>query len=262
MERIDIQLVKRKIAKSRQTAKEYILNGDIYLNGKVVKKPSLLINEADEIIFKGEKIKYVSRGGLKLESALKKFNINCNDMICMDIGASTGGFTDCLIQNGAKKVYAIDVGTSQLDKSLKDNAAIISMENTDIRKITSNIIPDKIDLITIDVSFISITKILDNAINFIEENGMIVALIKPQFEVGIKNIAKKGIVKDIKVHQKLLMDMANYFNLVGLSVYDIIKSPIKGGSGNVEYLVYLKKEENIRKSTFDYNSIVNEPIEE
>lgn len=252
--RLDIQLVNLKIARSRELAKSYIKDGYVFVNDKKVLKPSLDVSESDVIKYIGEKEKYVGRGGLKLEAAINNFGIDINEKRCLDIGASTGGFTDCMLQHGAMKVYAVDVGRNQLDKKLKDDNRVIDVEQTDIRDFYLTYKSKKFDFICTDVSFISLKKITEPAINLLDENGEIVFLIKPQFEVGIKNIGKNGIVKDKKVHINLLKDMMAYFDSKNLAVLNLKKSPIKGGSGNIEYLIHLKLK-NITESSV--NKIIN-----
>lgn len=260
MIRIDILLVQRGIARSRQIAKEYVLNGKVIVEKRIIKKPSVLVDENSKIEFTGEKAKYVGRGGLKLEHALKKFDIDCSGYVCMDIGASTGGFTDCLIQNNAKKIYAVDVGKNQLDISIKENNKVICLENTDIRTLDRDSISGEIDFICTDVSFISIKKIFDSALSFLKKSGEMVFLIKPQFEVGIECIGKKGIVKDRKVHERLLKDMVTYFQQKNIYTADLCESPIKGGSGNSEYLIYLKNYNSENINNFNYRDIVDKAM--
>lgn len=258
MSRLDIELVNRKIARSRELSKKYIKEGLVYVNKKNICKPSFDVTENDIIEYVGENEKYVGRGGLKLEYAIDNFNINVKDKICLDIGASTGGFTDCLLQNGASLIYAVDVGSNQLDVNLRDNGHILNIEKTDIRDF-KGLYPDVLfDFICTDVSFISLKKITEYAVKLLKSDGEIVFLIKPQFEVGIKNIGKKGIVKDKKVHIKLLNDLINYFNSVNLDIINLEPSPIKGGSGNTEYLIHMKKkQEKSQSKKFEIEKIVS-----
>ena len=262
MSRLDTELVNRKIARSRELAKKYIKDGLVFVNGKNICKPSFNISDSNIVEYTGENEKYVGRGGLKLEYAIDKFNINVKDKICLDIGASTGGFTDCLLQNEAKLIYAVDVGSDQLDLNLRKNVRVLNIEKTDIRdfkKLYPNI---SFDFICTDVSFISLKKITEYTVELLKENGEIVFLIKPQFEVGIENIGKRGVVKDKKVHIKLLYDLINYFNMLGLDIIYLEPSPIKGGSGNTEYLIYMKKKQfGEQFKTFnDVEKIVSEAM--
>lgn len=239
MIRLDILLVNKNIAKSRQRAQVYIRNNQIYVNGKCENKCGKKFNEDVKIDFKGDKYKYVSRGGYKLESAILEFNIDLSNKICSDIGASTGGFTDCMIQNGAKLVYAIDVGYDQLDEKLKNSNKVINLEKVNIRYIDKDIF-QKVDFISIDVSFISLKLIMDSVKKILKTNGCVVALIKPQFEVGKKFLSRNGIVRDDKIREKVLKDMIKYFESIDFKIKGINKSPIKGGDGNIEYLIYLE----------------------
>lgn len=239
-ERIDNILVKKGYFTTRQKAQYAINNKNIYVNNKLIEKSGKLIEEDSNIEIRGKVMPYVSRGGLKLEKALKVFNINLQGKTCMDIGASTGGFTDCMLQNGANKVYAVDVGHDQLDESLIGNEKIINLEDTNIREINIENF-EKVDFISIDVSFISLTQVLDNAFKLLKEDGEIVVLIKPQFEAGIDNINKNGIVKNTKIHVKVIEKIILFSNSLGLGVLGIDYSPIKGSAGNIEYLCYMKK---------------------
>lgn len=252
--RLDLYLNK-KYKFSRNHSKEVISKGLISINNQVIFKPSFKIKEEDDILQIDENAfpKYISRGGIKLEKALNFFNINLTNLVCLDVGASTGGFTDCMIKNGAKKVYAVDVGTSQLHSSLLNNQKVISMENTDIRNISKKFFSENISFISVDVSFISVTKILENIFNIISENGQIILLIKPQFEVGRNNIGKNGVVKDIKVHKIILKEILNFTKNIGFLLYNLTFSPIKGGNGNIEYFLYIKKSKG--PNEFDFNKL-------
>lgn len=239
--RLDIVL-KEKYDLSRQKCKELIESRQVSVNGNIVTKPSTKIDKSDIIELKPTEIlKYVSRGGLKLEKAINCFGIDLKDKVCGDIGASTGGFTDCMIQNGAKKVYAIDVGSNQLANKIRENKNVISMENTNIKDITINDIGEYLEFISIDVSFISLTKILSYVSALLMENGEVVALIKPQFEVGKGNIGKNGIVKDSRLHKKAIIDVLDVAQNTGIELMGLEYSPIKGGNGNIEYLAYMRK---------------------
>nr|WP_317358835.1 TlyA family RNA methyltransferase [uncultured Tyzzerella sp.] len=239
--RLDIA-IKQKYGYSREYAKEIILKGYVYINNKNIKKPSYKVLENDTInIDKIAIPKYVSRGGFKLEKALNYFNICLQNKECIDIGASTGGFSDCMLQNGAKLVYAIDVGTNQLDYKILNNNKVVSIENIDIRNFEST---QKFDFVSVDVSFISLKKIIYKINELIKDTGIITMLIKPQFEAGRENIDKNGIVKNKNIHIKVLQDICNFCIEQGLFVYDITYSPIKGSKGNIEYLICLNKQQN------------------
>ena len=253
--RLDLELVKRELCKTRSKAQEAIKNGFVFCNGKQVYKNSFLVNETDELVIKEGAFKYVSRAGLKLEKAVKEFNIDLNNKIMCDIGSSTGGFTDCAIQNGIKKVYAIDVGSNQLDESLRDNNKIILIENTDFRDVDINLINDS-NIITIDVSFISVKKLIPT-IEKLSNVKEIVCLIKPQFECG-KEIADKykGIILNKDIHLSIIEDLIKEFNECGYNIMSLTYSPIKGGSGNIEYLAYLAK--NSSNKNINIKEVVEE----
>ena len=239
--RLDLALVEYGLETSRTRAKNLIAESNVSVNGKVITKPAFDVSENDKIEIIGEKLKYVGRGGLKLEKALNEFNIDVNGFTCIDIGASTGGFTDCLLQNGVEHVFAVDIGTSQLDAKLIVDSRVTMLENTDARKLSAEIITKPCDFACFDVSFISLTKVVSFVLPFIKDNGMLVVLIKPQFEAGRKNIGKNGIVSSEKVRRKVIDNLTLYFTTIGLTVLGITESPIKGGDGNIEYLMYLKK---------------------
>lgn len=246
MTRIDIELVRRGIFETRNKAQNEIKNKIIYCNNICITKPSFDVTDTDIIEIKGEKLKYVSRGGLKLEKAIKEFNIDLKDKILIDIGSSTGGFSDCAIQNNIKKIYAIDVGTNQFDKKLRLNSKINLYENTDFRNIDNNIINDA-NIASIDVSFISVTK-LTSKLNELNNLKEIICLIKPQFECG-KEISDKyrGVPLNKEVHYKVINDVINSFKENNFYINNLTSSPIKGGNGNIEYLTYFTrdKERNI-----------------
>ncbi len=242
-ERIDIILVKKKYFETRQKAKYEIEKGNVYVDGKQIKKASKIINDVSNIEIKGETLKYVSRGGLKLEKAINKFEIALKDRICADIGASTGGFTDCMLQNGAKKVYSIDVGHGQLAEQLLNNKKIINLEGTNVKDLESNSI-EKLDFISSDVSFISEIQVLPKIYEMLKIKGKAVILIKPQFEAGKNHLNKNGVVKDIKVHQKVIQNIVIFANKLGFKIINLTYSPIKGPAGNIEYLLYIEKNEN------------------
>ena len=253
MTRLDLELVNRNYFETRNKSQNEIKKGIVYVNNKVITKPSFDVNEKDTIEIKGEILKYVSRGGLKLEKAINKFNLNFKNKIMIDIGSSTGGFTDCACQNGIGKVYAIDVGSNQFSDKLKNNK-IILMENTDFRTLDENIIKDA-EFCTIDVSFISVTKLIDkiNKLNLKE----IVCLIKPQFECG-KDIADKykGVPLNKEIHFDVINRVVNSFKEINYYLNNLTYSPIKGGNGNIEYLAYFTKDN--KNDNINYNYIIDE----
>ena len=240
-ERLDILLVKRNLAESREKAKIYIKTGIVFINGIKAQKASLNIEETAIIEIRGETLKYVSRGGLKLEKAVEQFGISLEGQVCMDVGASTGGFTDCMLQHGAERVFAIDVGTSQLVGKLREDARVICMENTNIRYVTKEDIGEFVDFVSIDVSFISLSKVLAPVYELMKENAQIVCLIKPQFEAGKEKIGKKGVVRDKKVHEGVIVSVTSFATAIGLELLGLEYSPIKGPEGNIEYLLYARK---------------------
>lgn len=247
-ERLDILLIKNSIFQSRERARENILNGNIYVDNRVVKKCGKKISIDSKIEFKGKHIPYVGRGGLKLEKAINFFNIILKNKKCIDIGASTGGFTDCMLKNDAVLVYAIDVGSEQLHHSLRTNPKVISMENTNIRYVNHKNIEELCEFASIDVSFISLEKVIPSVVNLLDENGKVVALIKPQFEAGKENLNKKGVVKKIDIHKLVINKIANFLTNNSLNIIDLCYSPIKGPNGNIEYLIYFTKDNNYRSS--------------
>ena len=240
-ERLDVILVNRGLAKSREYAKAIIMSGDVFVNGIREDKAGTTFDINVPIEVKGEKPKYVSRGGLKLEKAMTHFDISLNDAICMDVGSSTGGFTDCMLQNGAKLVYSIDVGHGQLDWKLRNDERVVCMEKTNIKFVTHEQIPQDIDFSSIDVSFISLTKVLTPVRNLLKDDGQVVCLIKPQFEAGRDKVGKKGVVRDKSVHIEVINLVTSYALANGFNVLNLEFSPIKGPEGNIEYLLHLKK---------------------
>lgn len=241
-ERLDVLLVKKGLAPSREKAKAVIMAGSVYVDGqKEDKAGSVFDEEGAQIEVRGHALPYVSRGGLKLEKALKVFPITLTDKICMDIGASTGGFTDCMLQNGAAKVYSVDVGYGQLDWKLRQDERVVCMEKTNFRYMTPEDIPDMLDFASVDVSFISLDKILTPAYALLKEQGEMVALIKPQFEAGREKVGKKGVVRDPKVHEEVITKIVRHADEVSFEVLDLSHSPIRGPEGNIEYLIHLKK---------------------
>lgn len=254
MTRIDIELVNRGLFETRNKAQNEIKNGIVYCNNICITKASFDVTNEDIIEIKGEKLKYVSRGGLKLEKALKVFNIVLKGKILLDIGSSTGGFSDCAIQNDIKEVYAIDVGSNQFDKKLRFNKNIHLYENTDFRNIDKNII-NKCDIASIDVSFISVSKLI-NKLGELDNLNEIVCLIKPQFECGKEVSDKyKGIPLNKDVHKAVINNIISSFNSIGYFINGLSNSPIKGGDGNIEYISYFRKD---KKENIDVNKVVND----
>lgn len=239
--RLDVLLVNRCLAESREKAKAIIMSGNVFVDGQREDKAGSTFSEDVTIEVKGDKLRYVSRGGLKLEKALEVFPIKLEGRICMDVGASTGGFTDCMLQNGALKVYAVDVGTNQLAWKLRQDERVVSMEKTNIRYLTPEQIRDKISFVSIDVSFISLTKVLLPIRELMADEGEMVCLIKPQFEAGREKVGKKGVVKDKDVHLDVIETVATYAHDIGFACLGLDYSPIKGPEGNIEYLLFLKK---------------------
>ena len=240
-ERLDVLLVKRNLAESREKAKAVIMSGNVFVDGQREDKAGTTFSPEVSIEVKGHTLPYVSRGGLKLEKALAVFDVNVKDKVCTDVGSSTGGFTDCMLQNGASKVYAIDVGRGQLDWKLRQDPRVICMEKTNIRYVTPEDIGEPVDFSSIDVSFISLTKVLEPIRNYLKEDGEIVALIKPQFEAGREKVGKKGVVRDRAVHREVIQKVADYAQHIGFGVMELDYSPIRGPEGNIEYLIHLKK---------------------
>ncbi|MGN0134956.1 MAG: TlyA family RNA methyltransferase [Anaerotignum sp.] len=240
-ERLDVLLVQQGLATSRELAKAYIMAGNVYVDGQKEDKAGtkVAVNAALEV--KGNQMKYVSRGGYKLEKAVDEFGISLEGKICLDIGASTGGFTDCMLQNGASKVYAIDVGYGQFAWKLRNDERVVCLEKTNVRYVTHEQVPDEGDFASIDVSFISLTKVLPAVLGVLGEKGQLVCLIKPQFEAGREKVGKKGVVRDINVHKEVIEMIANYVRAQNLGILGLSFSPIKGPEGNIEYLIYLDK---------------------
>lgn len=240
-ERLDVLLVKRNLAESREKAKALIMSGIVYVNGQKEDKAGTTFEETAPIEVRGSTLKYVSRGGLKLEKAMDCFGVRLDGKICMDVGASTGGFTDCMLQNGAVKVYSVDVGHGQLAWKLRNDERVVCMEKTNIRYVTPEDIADPIGFASIDVSFISLTKVLGSVKALLEDNGQIVCLIKPQFEAGREKVGKKGVVREPAVHLEVIDMVIDYALSIGFEALNLEFSPIKGPEGNIEYLLYLQK---------------------
>lgn len=235
--RLDVYLTEKKLCKSRTAAQALIKSGGVSVSGKVCYKPSQEVSDSDSVEITGEQLRYVGRGGLKLEAALERFALDITGAECIDIGASTGGFTDCMLQHGAAKVYAVDVGTDQLADSLRCDPRVVSMERTDIRTAE---LPEA-DFIGTDVSFISLKLILPHIHRLLKSGGAAVVLIKPQFEAGRANLSKNGIVREERVRLKIRDEIAGFAEGCGLTVIGTEQSPITGGDGNVEYLMCLRK---------------------
>ena len=242
--RLDALLVKNGLAQSRERAKAVIMAGQVYIDNQKCDKAGQMVDEdTAKPEVRGDTLKYVSRGGLKLEKAMQQFPITLESKTTMDIGASTGGFTDCMLQNGAKKVFAVDVGYGQFAWKLRQDERVVNMERTNIRYVTPDDIGEEIDFASIDVSFISLKLVLPVAKNLLSADGELVALIKPQFEAGREQVGKKGVVKDIKVHYEVIKKVLDFARSIDLHVAGLSYSPIKGPEGNIEYLAYLKKSE-------------------
>ena len=241
-ERLDVLLVNRGLAPSREKAKTMIMEGNVFVNNNREDKAGSTFPDDCNIEIHGKTLQYVSRGGLKLEKAMKHFDITLTDKVCMDIGASTGGFTDCMLQNGASKVYAVDVGYGQFAWKLRQDERVVCMEKTNIRYVTPEDIDDVLDFASVDVSFISLTKVLIPARELLRQGGQMVCLIKPQFEAGREKVGKKGVVRDKKVHEDVIERIITFALENGFSVLNLEYSPIKGPEGNIEYLVFLEKD--------------------
>lgn len=240
-ERLDVLLVKRGLAESREKAKAIIMSGNVFVNQVREDKAGQTFDEKAEIEIKGNTLKYVSRGGLKLEKAMANFDVTLDGKTCMDVGASTGGFTDCMLMNGAVKVYSVDVGHGQLAWKLRQDERVVCMEKTNIRYVTKDDVADWIDFSSIDVSFISLTKVLLPVKNLLTEHGEVVCLIKPQFEAGREKVGKKGVVRDKSVHEEVITMVMDYAKSIGFEVLNLDYSPIKGPEGNIEYLLHIRK---------------------
>lgn len=237
--RLDVAMTEQGLAESRQKAQAVIMAGQVYVNGQKVDKAGAPVKEEDKIEVRGKQLRYVSRGGLKLEKAMSCWPISLQGAVCADIGASTGGFTDCMLQNGAAKVYAVDVGYNQLDWRLRTHPQVVCMERTNARYLTAEQIPQPLDFFSVDVSFISLNLILPALRPLMRAGGEGVCLVKPQFEAGREKVGKKGVVRDPQVHLEVLEHFLVHAANAGFSVKDITFSPIKGPEGNIEYLGYL-----------------------
>ena len=259
-ERLDVLLVKNGLAVSREKAKAIIMSGNVYVEGQKEDKPGTTFPEESHIEVRGHTLPYVSRGGLKLEKALKNFDVTVEGKTCTDVGSSTGGFTDCMLQNGATKVFAIDVGRGQLDWKLRQDERVVCMEKTNIRYVTPEDIGEPVDFSSIDVSFISLSKVLMPIRDYLTEDGEIVALIKPQFEAGREKVGKKGVVREKSTHIEVVEAVTGYAVEHGFDVLALTFSPIKGPEGNIEYLVHLKKCEG--HGSINESVVIRETVEE
>lgn len=256
-ERLDVLLVNRGLAPSREKAKAMIMEGNVFVDQQREDKAGASFDVEAQIEVRGNTLKYVSRGGLKLEKAMTHFGITLDGKVCMDIGASTGGFTDCMLQNGAKKVYAVDVGYGQFAWKLRQDERVVCMEKTNIRYVTPEDIADRLDFASVDVSFISLTKVLGPARELLTDDGEMVCLIKPQFEAGREKVGKKGVVRDKAVHEEVIEKVISFAMEIGFEVLNLEYSPIKGPEGNIEYLVYIRKvDEGRKEENVDIHAVV------
>ena len=263
-ERLDVLLVKKNLAESREKAKAVIMAGIVYVDDQKEDKAGSMFEETAKIEVRGSTLKYVSRGGLKLEKAMTHFGVTLDQKICMDVGASTGGFTDCMLQNGAVKVYSVDVGHGQLAWKLRNDPRVVCMEKTNIRYVTPEEIPDKIQFVSIDVSFISLTKVLGPVKALMEPDGQVVGLIKPQLEAGRERVGKKGVVRERSVHLEVIRMVAAFAGSIGFEALHLEFSPIKGPEGNIEYLLHLRNDAGgnvYENSSIDAEEIVNQAHE-
>ena len=260
-ERLDVLLVKKGLAPSREKARAVIMSGIVYVDGRKEDKAGSAFAETARFEVRGSVLRYVSRGGLKLEKAMTHFGVQPEGKVCMDVGASTGGFTDCMLQNGAVKVYSVDVGRGQLAWKLRSDPRVVCMEKTNIRYVTPEDIGEAVDLASIDVSFISLTKVLGPVKEILKAGGFVVALIKPQFEAGREKVGKKGVVRDKKVHLEVIQTVMEFAQSLGFGVLGLEFSPIRGPEGNIEYLLYLqnyREGEDVPSRAIDAAYVVEE----
>lgn len=250
-ERLDVLLVNRGLVESREKAKAVIMTGNVFVNDQREDKAGQKFPEDVYIEIRGKKLKFVSRGGYKLDKALQVFPICLGDCVCMDVGSSTGGFTDCMLQNGARFVYAVDVGTNQLAWKLRQDERVRAMEQTNIRYVTPEDIGEAVDFVSIDVAFISLTKVLLPVWELMKEDASMVCLIKPQFEAGREKVGKKGVVRDKDVHEEVIHSVISYARSLGFLICGLDYSPIRGPEGNIEYLLYIKKGTTNEEHNFD-----------
>ncbi len=260
-ERLDVLLVKKGLAESREKAKAIIMSGIVYVDNNKEDKAGQTFNEDALVEVRGNTLRYVSRGGLKLEKAMNCFGVTLEGKIAMDVGASTGGFTDCMLQNGAVKVYSVDVGHGQLAWKLRNDERVVCMEKTNIRYVTPDDVADKIDFASIDVSFISLKKVLPAVYDLLTDVGEVVCLIKPQFEAGREKVGKKGVVREQSVHVEVVDMIVSFAREMGFVTLDLSYSPIKGPEGNIEYLLYITKDTSREGREFDINALVKESHE-
>ena len=262
-ERLDVLLVNRGLAESREKAKAIIMSGNVYVEGQKEDKAGSTFVDTANIEVRGNTLKYVSRGGLKLEKAMENFDVTIEGKVCMDVGSSTGGFTDCMLQNGAVKVYSVDVGHGQLAWKLRNDERVVCMEKTNIRYVTPEDVADKIDFSSIDVSFISLTKVLLPVKNLLTDDGQIVCLIKPQFEAGREKVGKHGVVRDKAVHEEVIQMVIDYAISIGFEILNLEFSPVKGPEGNIEYLLHLQNhtEGTYENIPFEIKNIVDKAHE-
>jgi len=259
--RVDLFLAQKGLAESREKAKALIMAGKVFQDTLRLDKPGMLVAENANIQIKGEIHPYVSRGGLKLAKAIQEFGLDLRDKVIADIGASTGGFTDCSLQNGASKVYAVDVGYGQLDWKLRSDSRVVCLERTNARFLNGESLPEKVDWVVCDVSFISLTKIFPAMQAILKDDGQVLALIKPQFEAGRENVGKNGVVRDPQIHQNVLENVIENAVAQGFQVEALSYSPIRGPEGNIEFLVWLKKEMS-SDATLDWRSTVTELVQQ
>lgn len=255
-ERLDVLLVKKGLFSSREKARASIMAGEIFVDNQRVDKCGEKVKESSNIEFRGEKLPFVSRGGLKLQKAVKNFNIDLKDKTCLDIGASTGGFTDCMLQSGAKKVFSVDVGYGQFAWKLRTDPRVVCMERTNVRYLEPEDVGESSDFASIDVSFISLKKVVPAVLNLLNENGRIMALIKPQFEAGREKVGKKGVVREKSTHEEVVKEIAEFVQGQNTKIIALDYSPIKGPEGNIEYLIYFTKEKDYIQ-TYSENDIMN-----
>ncbi len=256
--RLDVAVLERGLSESRAKAGALIMAGQVYVNGQKATKAGLTVKDSDKIEVRGEKMPFVSRGGYKLDKAVKAFHLQLQDCVCMDIGASTGGFSDCMLQNGAKKVYAVDVGYGQLAWKLRTDERVVNMERTNFRYLTPDDIAEQLDFASVDVSFISLKIILPVLYSLLRDGGEAVCLIKPQFEAGKENVGKKGVVRDPSVHAEVVETITQFAFDTGFSVLHLSFSPIKGPEGNIEYLMHIKKEKEPIFADTDISALIAE----
>ena len=265
--RLDIMMVEQGLAPSREKAKAYIMAGEVYVNGQKEDKAGAMFDETkiSNLEVRGNTLPYVSRGGLKLAKAMKQFDISLEGKVCMDIGASTGGFTDCMLQNGAVKVYSVDVGHGQLAWTIRNDERVVCMEKTNFRYMVREDIQDDLDFASVDVSFISLTKILGPAYNLLKTDAQMVCLIKPQFEAGKEKVGKKGVVREPSVHREVIEMVMDYAVSIGFEILHLDFSPIRGPEGNIEYLLHIYKASEPREHESlpheEYSQLIAQTVE-